>query len=93
MFQDDKEHGVSRTWYPDGTLQSETRMNNGAAERVLAWDSEGNLTAELAYRRGKRSGVLLEWYPGGGKRTERVYEDDVLVSVKSWDEAGRSLGE
>lgn len=57
-YVDGIEHGSSRFWYPDGTLQSEATARRGVAVGVARdWYSNGKLAIERTF---DDDGVLVE---------------------------------
>jgi antitoxin component YwqK of YwqJK toxin-antitoxin module len=73
-WEDDRVHGVKKTYYPDGTLRSETHYHKGDAHGPSrTYDREGNLTRESNMHKGLRDGVMKDYWPGS-TQIKRVIE-------------------
>jgi antitoxin component YwqK of YwqJK toxin-antitoxin module len=66
-WQNDKMNGLVKTWYPNGTLESQKEMHNNAKNGVFSsWYLDGNLMLIEEYQADKL--VKGQYYKKGEKR-------------------------
>jgi len=84
--------GTKRTFYPDGTVQSQTECRNGVADGLArTFDKHGKLASECTMRGGKRNGVLKDYWPKTGKvrRIIRYEAGKVVGTMKEYYSNGQ----
>lgn len=69
-----KIHGITRTWYPNGNMESQKEMSNNKKNGVLsAWYRDGNLMLMEEYEENKL--VRGEYY----KKSERIPVSQIIL--------------
>ena len=69
---------IRKEYYPDGSIKSELRYENGLLEGISRrYDDEGNLR-EIEYHKGKRHGMSRFYYGSTPERIHKeiMFEDD-----------------
>lgn len=73
LWEDDQIHGVQKTFFADGKVQSETAFVNGLAEGMArSYDERGRLVRESQMKAGRRHGLMKEYWPESGKPSKEV---------------------
>ena len=68
--------GISRGWWPDGTLKQERTWKNGKLNGLfIQYNEDGNKQKEGNYIDGKPCGIWILWYKNGQKEFEKTYKD------------------
>jgi len=82
--------GAWRTWFENGTLESESRFRDGLRDgRWSAWYEDGRPRWTGTYRAGKRDGAWTTWHESGRKATVSGYQDGRPHGTwESWDDTG-----
>ncbi len=72
--------GVRRTFYPDGSLQSETPFADNQAHGVAkSYAANGTLTRVSTMREGERDGELIDYWPETGNQRRVLHYDNGTV--------------
>ncbi len=89
MWHDDEIHGTVRTWYEDGTLESEKEIQNNKKNGILlAWYKDGNLMMVEEYENDKLiNGKYLK--SGDDSPVSRVVGGNGIVTI--YDAQGKFL--
>ena len=70
-------HGLSREYYPTGTLRAEKHYNHGLLHGTSRlYYPTGALQTEWSYREGKREGRGVGYYENGVLKDEGFYKND-----------------
>ena len=87
-MENGRPHGVGRSWYPSGQLQSETPFRDGVAHGIWKhWADDGRLLGTFEMVDG--SGTFHTWYDDGRPRTEVSAVRGLPTGrIRHWDEAG-----
>lgn len=81
----DKFHGICKTWFESGKVQSEERYNNGVLELSEEHYENGLLSTKYSMRNNRRHGEHLEWYPDGKIKIRLYYNNGFLDGLtQSW---------
>jgi histidinol-phosphate aminotransferase len=72
--------GVSKGWYPDGTLSSESTYKDGEIIKRCFWYETGIKIKEENHKNGEYNGLYARWDKNGQKEWEKFYKDGELVS-------------
>ena len=84
-----KFQGITKTYFPNGKLSSETFYNNGVQEgRETSYYEDGKLLYERFYAGGKREGNFKVYYLNGKIRRDETYKLNEWVSGKMYDSTG-----
>jgi len=76
-FQNGKEHGITKSWYQSGTVESEGRYTEGLSDSLWTWyDRDGNKRVQVTFDRGKKIGMEKQWYPNGQEKFVTTYSND-----------------
>jgi uncharacterized protein len=81
-------HGLGRSWYPNGQLQSETPFCEGVMHGLCRyWAPNGQPLGSFEMAHG--TGTFRTWYDDGRPRTEVSTVRSVPTGrLRQWDEAG-----
>ncbi len=88
-WYEDNIHGTTKTWYPDGTQESQREMSNNTKNGVAtAWYRDGSLMLMEEYERDKL--IKGEYFRQGEKKAEsRVIGGNGLATI--YDSEGQLL--
>jgi len=86
-----KQHGVTKTFFPNGKLESERNYRNGIGYgRHFGYWQNGNMKFDFIYHFDKREGVQTQWYESGSKYCELSFTDDRENGMqRAWRENGK----
>jgi hypothetical protein len=85
------QHGVTRTYYPDGQLRDARsyRANRAYGRHHGYWANQA-LKFDFQYVDDRREGIQKQWYQSGRPYTLLTYENDREVGLQqAWRESGR----
>jgi antitoxin component YwqK of YwqJK toxin-antitoxin module len=94
LYLDEKSNkpitGVVKTYYPDGTLQTESPYKNGIEDGVYkSYYESGVLESEQTYKNWRQVGIGKTYYKSGAIQNIYQYKDGIEVGVrKSYYESG-----
>ncbi len=82
-------HGFTKTWYPDGTLESQREMSSNHKSGIAtAWYNDGNIMLMEEYNKDKL--IRGEYFKKGNRRAEtRIVDGDGIASL--YDSHGQLL--
>jgi antitoxin component YwqK of YwqJK toxin-antitoxin module len=86
-----KQHGVTKTFFLNGMLETERNFKNGKAygKHIGYWEN-GNKKFEFIYNNNKREGLQKQWYETGNRYCELNYTNDSENGMqKAWRENGK----
>ena len=87
----DRIHGIKRTWYQNGTLESETEMSDNQKQGVAsAWYQDGSLMFVETYHRGR---LVSGEYREKGKASPISYIEEGQGKATLFDSEGYFLEE
>ncbi len=86
-----KQHGVTKTFFPNGKLETERNYKNGIGYgRHIGYWANGLLKFDFTYFNDKREGFQKQWYQSGSPYYELNYTDDKENGMqKAWRENGK----
>jgi len=71
-WENDRRHGVMRSYFPDGKLRSEATYEHGKqVGESITYDTSGNVVERIPYKDGKMHGERVSYY---GKVTRKDLE-------------------
>lgn len=76
--------------FPDGTLQSRSRLAQGVLEGLSeGWHTNGQLAVQEWFHAGRSDGVRVKWYPNGAKLSEaQIVGGKIEGTFRRWYEDG-----
>ncbi len=91
-FLDGMQHGVSKSFYPDGKLRdSRTYKENVSYGRHFGYWENGNRKFDFIYYNDKREGLQKQWYESGAPYAFLNYKDDKEDGMqRAWRINGKS---
>ena len=86
-----KRHGVTKTFFTNGKLESERNYKNGIGYgRHFGYWENGNMKFDFIYYYDKREGLQKQWYENGNQYYELSFTDDKENGMqKAWRENGK----
>jgi antitoxin component YwqK of YwqJK toxin-antitoxin module len=85
-----KENGPSRTFYSDGTMQSERFYTNGMKDSIgHGWWPDGKMKFEYHFKDDVYNGAFTEWYSSGQMTQQIMYANGKELSGRGWRENGK----
>ena len=72
--------GISKGWYPDGTLSSEQTYKDSNIIKRCFWYKNGIQEKEENWKNGKYNGLYVRWDKHGTKEWEKIYKNGELIS-------------
>ena len=90
-FLNGKEHGLTKTYFPDGTISTITQYKDNLAygHHIHYWPN-GNLKFDFSYNNDKREGLQKQWYEEGIPYCELSFIDDKEEGMqKAWRRTGK----
>lgn len=90
-FFQGKQHGVTKTFFPNGKLETERNYRNGLAYgRHFGYFQNEKMKFDFMYLNDKREGVQKQWYESGKKYYELTFTGDQENGMqKAWRENGK----
>lgn len=90
-FYQGKRHGVIKTFFTNGKLESERNYKNGIGYgRHFGYWENGNMKFDFIYYDDKREGLQKQWYENGNQYYELSFTDDKENGMqKAWRENGK----
>ncbi len=77
MDADGRPHGLSREYFPTGTLRAERHYHHGLLHGISRlYYPSGALQTEWRYKEGKREGKGVGYFESGVLKDEGFYQDD-----------------
>jgi len=89
---DGRIHGVRRTFYPDGTIQSETPYKDGEQHgQAKSYAADGTVIRVSTMQHGERDGEMIDYWPATGnpRRILRYDRGTVQGTVREYHENGQ----
>jgi antitoxin component YwqK of YwqJK toxin-antitoxin module len=86
-----EQHGTTKTFFPNGKLESERSYKNGLSygRHVGFWEN-GNIKFDYQYLDDSKEGIQKQWYDSGKKYYELTFKDDQENGMqKAWRENGK----
>jgi antitoxin component YwqK of YwqJK toxin-antitoxin module len=75
-WKNNKKHGNSKEWYPDGNIKLQGKYNNGKEEgKWFSWHPNGNKRSEGLFVSGMREGIWMTWHANGKTEEKAFYKD------------------
>lgn len=86
-----KQHGTTKTFFPNGALETERNYKNGLAYgNHFGYWKNGNKKFDFMYVNDKREGMHKKWYETGRQYCELSYTNDQENGMqKAWRENGK----
>jgi antitoxin component YwqK of YwqJK toxin-antitoxin module len=90
-YHNNRETGLSVTWYENGARESECRYENGELEGVKSvWHPGGKPKSRTIWKSGVQSGRYESWFSNGNPRTQGSYVNGkVDGEFRTWYDNGR----
>jgi antitoxin component YwqK of YwqJK toxin-antitoxin module len=86
--------GIVYENWPDGTLRSETEIENGLRKGFdRNWYESGQPQAESYHDRSVKSGFSREWFENGQLKQEIIWEWGIMIQKRHWDENEKLISE
>ncbi len=77
-------HGIAKTYYENGVLESEDPYVDGEREGVLKfYDEEGHIKAAVSYKHSLKDGKTIYYYSDGTVMEEENYKEGNLTEGAS----------
>lgn len=86
-----KQHGITKTFFPNGKLETERNYMNGIGYgRHFGFWENGKMKFDFMYFNDKREGIQKQWYVSGTPYYELTFTDDKENGMqKAWRENGK----
>lgn len=86
-----KQHGTTKTFFPNGKLETERNYKNGIGYgRHFGFWENGKMKFDFMYFNDKREGIQKQWYVSGSPYYELTFTDDRENGMqKAWRENGK----
>jgi antitoxin component YwqK of YwqJK toxin-antitoxin module len=91
MHEEFQRHGIWKTWYSNGQLQSEGKYQfNRECGPFAWWHANDQKALEGSYVDGQPDGTWIWWYANGQKASQGEYHYGALAGCwREWNEDGR----
>src|SRR5690606_18386858 len=79
-YKADEAHGVSKEWYPNGTIKKIANQVYGELndEYLLYWPN-GELKRKTSYNHGEKNGIETHYDKNGDIVAKYRYKDDYMI--------------
>lgn len=73
-FENDMQHGIFKTFFPNGQVMDSCRKAHGRTEGwLVSYDEQGHPREKAEYRQGVKEGLDREYFPEGPVKSEIRY--------------------
>ncbi len=90
--ENNKRHGVSQMYFPDGALKSEVTYEHGKRQLAKQYYENGKLEMEFPYEAGMKHGVRKKYWDSGQLQSElEYYRNEPSTRLVEYNRKGKQL--